>query len=106
MVLHGLVAIPPHSVECCNVSESRVFASEEHLPSAVDTPPINDAEKVIDFANLVGANLLWTVPVKTAQYDPTTYSNFVATMNSYQKSKGYGISTTYLIGKRVGHCHG
>jgi len=98
MVLRGSVAIPLRSAACYSALVSKAFASEENSSERSGYPTINDAEKVIDFANLVGANLLWTVPVKTAQYDPTTYSNFVATMNSYQRSKGYGISTTYLIG--------
>jgi hypothetical protein len=63
-------------------------------------PTASDAQDVNDFANLIGANLIWLVPGDD-NYNVSTYTNFVKAMQSYKSSKGYSFSTTIEIGNET-----
>jgi hypothetical protein len=61
-------------------------------------PTLADARSVGDFADLVGANLLWVLPVKNNTYDNAASASTATAMFDDQKAKGYTFRTTYLIG--------
>ena len=61
-------------------------------------PTVTDARSVDDFANLIGANLMWVLPVKNNTYDNASWVSTANAMFDDQKAKGYTFSTTYLIG--------
>ena len=61
-------------------------------------PTVTDARSVDDFANLIGANLMWVLPVKNNTYDNAAWVSTATAMFDDQKAKGYTFSTTYLIG--------
>jgi len=64
----------------------------------LDYPTLADAFAVNDFANLIGANLLWVLPVKNNTYDNAAWVSTATAMSDDQRAKGYTFSTTYLIG--------
>ena len=60
-------------------------------------PADADATHVNDFANAIGANLIWCLPV-SARFDPASYSDYAARMLEDQAAKGYTFETVFQIG--------
>ena len=67
--------------------------SSERQPYAATA----DGNNVNAFAQLIGANLLWTVPAKTF-YNPTAAVTYVQGLYSNYTSNGYTFSSTIEIG--------
>jgi len=63
-----------------------------------DYPTNADAFAAGDFANLIGANLMWVLPVKNNTYDNAARVSLANAMFDDQRAKGYTFSTTFLIG--------
>ena len=67
--------------------------SSERTPYATD----RDAADVNDFCQLIGANLIWNLPVE-ANYNLTNSTAFAKTMMEHKARRGYTFSTTFEIG--------
>ena len=56
-----------------------------------------DATHADDFCNLIGANLIWTLPVES-RYNVSTYSSYAQFMINDQRSKSFTYQTVFAIG--------